>query len=70
MLFLLTFFVLDLYAAFVLTDVGFVSLASLPVSEQPPILAHPSMAQPNIVQLVTTTVPLFMLSLPNGKKSF
>ena len=70
MLFLLTFFVLDLYAALVLTDVGFVSLASLPVSEQPPILAHPSMAQPNIVQLVTTTVPLFLLPLPNGKKSF
>ena len=70
MLYLLTFFVLDLYAALVLTDVGFASLASLPVSEQPPILAHSSMAQPKFVQLVTTTVPLFMLPLPEWEEQF
>ena len=53
-----------------LTDVGFASLASLPVSEQPPLLACSSMALPEVVQLVTVTVPLFVLPLPNGKNSF
>ena len=60
----------DLLRAGSVTDVGFASLASLPVSEQPPLLAHSSMALPKVVQLVTTTVPLFVLPLPNGKNSF
>ena len=71
MLYLLTLFVLDLYAALVLTDVRFVSSASLPVLEQPPILGA-LVNGPAKIRAARDhrRCPLFMLPLPDGKKSF
>ena len=68
MLHLLTSLERDPCAASEVTDVDFVSSVLLPVSERQPAPVRSPMALLKFEHLANTLVPLFMLTLPNGKK--
>ena len=67
-LYLLTSYERDPRAVSAVTHVGFISSVKLPVSERPPVLVRSSVALRKFVQLVHATVPLHVLTLPNGRK--